>query len=522
MTERHNLLTEPIFTVDSPEGAREHRSLPAVLDRLARGAATDFGALQAHQLQSWESFLIQLGALATVANGGALPDSEDAWRAALRALTGGDDAGWCLVGDDITKPAFMQPPIAGKDFRDPKEAMEASDLFDMLVTSKNHDLKRARAARSRPEHWVFALVNLQTTDGYPGRGNYGIARMNGGLGSRPSVGLTATTNLASRFRRDIALWIRRRGSLIEDFGFRDVGGLALLWTAPWDGNASIATSDIDPLFIEVCRRIRLGTRDDLVRGWSAPSTVPRVDAKERKGELGDIWIPIKRGDERTAFTAGENGFSYKVVSELLLGEKFDHAPAMLPQDGESGELLLLARVLVRGQGKTNGLHERVLPIPVKVRPRLFGGRHEREAVGKLAKERVDDVAKVQNKVLHVALCALLQAAAEGQKLDLTDDRTQRWKRVFDERIDAIFFEELWADLDLAASDPNAARLRWQWRVIQVAKDVFDDAVDAVPLPSVRAYRARAVADRMFTGCAYKNFREAMQTRGAEMLKEVSP
>nr|MBK7064091.1 hypothetical protein [Deltaproteobacteria bacterium] len=79
---------------------------------------------------------------------------------------------------------------------------------------------------------------------------------------------------------------------------------------------------------------------------------PRVDAKARKGELGDVWIPIRRGDERAAFTASELGFSCKVVSELLLGEKFAPSAAMQPGSGDTMPLLLLARVLVRGQSKT--------------------------------------------------------------------------------------------------------------------------------------------------------------------------
>lgn len=521
MSIRHNLLTEPIFTVDAPDGARETLSLPAVFDRLERGVATDFGALQAHQLQSWESFLIQLGALAAVANGGTAPVSEDAWRGALRALTGGDDGPWCLIVDDITKPAFMQPPAAGKDFREPKEAMAAPDLFDMLITSKNLDVKCARAVRARPEHWVFSLVNVQTTDGYPGRGNYGIARMNSGAGSRPSVGLTPSVNIADRFRRDATLWGARRASIAEDFGMRASGGHALLWLAPWDGTDSLSIAELDPCCIEVCRQIRLGRRGEGVQGWTSPSMVPRVDAKARKGELGDVWIPIRRGEERAAFTASELGFSYKVVSELLLGEKFDPSAAMQPGSGDTMPLVLLARVLVRGQSKTEGLHERVLPIPEKARARLWGSKEQRDPVAKLAKERVDDVAKVQNKVLHVALCALLQAAAPEQKLDLTDDRTERWKRAFDEGVDAVFFESLWEDLDLAAHDPNAARLRWQRVALALAREIFDAAVEGVPLPSVRAYRARAVAERVFTGCAYKNFREAMQTR-TEQTKEVSP
>lgn len=522
MTTRWNLLTEPIFTVDAPDGAREHLSLPAVLDRLARAVPTDFGALQAHQIQSWESFLIQLGALAAVANGGALPSTEDAWRATLREMTTGDDAAWCLVVDDIKRPAFMQPPIAGADFRDPKKVLDASDLIDMLVTSKNLDVKLARAWRARPEHWAFSLVSVQTMDGYPGRGNYGVARMNGGLGSRASLGLSPSTSLVARFGRDLALWNARREAVARDFGLRPSGGHALLWCLPWDGEASLAISDLDPNFVEVCRRIRLGHARDRLVGWTAPSKAQRVDAGARKGDLGDVWIPIKRGDERSAFTASEAGLSYKVVYELLLGEKFDPSPAMAPRPDDTGPLVLLARVLVRGQGTTSGVHERVLPIPPKARARLWGAKAQRDPVAQLAKARVEDVATVQNKVLHVALCALLQAATEDQKLDLKDDRTQRWKRAYDERVDAVFFEELWADLDLAESDPDAARNNWQRTVLKIAREVFDEAVEAVPLPSVRAYRARAVAERVFRGSAHKNFREAMQARATESTQEVSP
>jgi CRISPR system Cascade subunit CasA len=189
---------------------------------------------------------------------------------------------------------------------------------------------------------------------------------------------------------------------------------------------------------------------------------------------------------------------------------------------DRGGVLLVARVLVRGQGKTGGLHERVLPIPERARRSVFGAKDQRDALGRLARERVDDVAKVQNKVLHVALCALLQAVAEDQKLDLKDDRTQRWKRDFDARIDAVFFDALWDDLDLAATDPNAARASWQGRAIAIARDVFRDALDAVPLPSVRAYRARAISERVFEGSARKNFAEATRAPRATATREESP
>lgn len=517
-----NLLTEPIFTVDSPDGARETLSLPAVLQRLSSGVPTDFGALQAHQIQSWESFLIQLGALATHTNRGAIPATEDAWRGAIRALTAGDDDPWSLVVEDIQKPAFMQPPIAGKDYRAPKDAYDTPDELDMLVTSKNHDVKGARASRARPEHWVFMLVSLQTCDGYPGLLNYGVARMNTGTGSRPSVGATTGLSVDARFRRDLGLWNERRAEIANDFGLGAEGAHALLWTVPWDGGSSLALSEIDPCCIEVCRQMRLGTLRERLVAWKAPSTTRRVDADARKGELGDIWIPIKRGEPRTAFTSGENGFSYKVLSELLLGEKFDRAAAMEVCREDARGVQIIARVLVRGRGKTSGLHERVLPIPERARRAVFGAKSEREPVAALAKTRVDDVAMVQNKVLHVALCALLQAAAEGQKLDVSDKRTRPFERDFDARIDALFFEALWEDLELAATDPNAAAAAWHRRALDAAREVFREAMGAVPLPSVRAYRARAIAERVFEGSAHKHFPNARKPHTAETAEEVSP
>lgn len=522
MTTRYNLLTEPIFTVDTPAGARQTASLPAVLHQLALGTAFDFAALQAHQVQSWESFLIQLGALATVAHHGTVPEDEATWRTALRALTEGHDEPWCLVVDDPRKPAFFQPPLGSKDFRDPKKVIEAADELDMLVTSKNHDVKIARASQSRAEHWVFVLVCLQTSDGFAGRDNYGIARMNGGYGSRPSLGVTAGLHLGARFLRDLHLWNARRDEIADAFGMTPTGGAALLWTLPWDGESSLPVSALDPCFIELCRPVRVGLQGERLVGWKSSTKARRIDAEARKGELGDIWIPIKRGEERTAFTAGGNGFGYKAMSELLLGESYDRSAAMELRSDERGALFVLARVLPRGQGKTQGLHERVVPIPDKARAGVFGARAQRDPVAKLARARVDQVASVQSKVLHPALCALLQAAGPDQKLDLKDDRTQRWRRAHDERVDAIFFEALWDDAEVAAHDPNEAERRWLKRIVDLARDIFGDAVASVPLPSVRAYRARAIAERVFEGSARKHFAAAFQPPPTTSPQEQHP
>ena len=67
--------------------------------------------------------------------------------------------------------------------------VETPDALDLLITSRNHDLKQAVARRADPEEWIFALVSLQTGEGFGGAANYGIARMNGGSSSRAMMAL---------------------------------------------------------------------------------------------------------------------------------------------------------------------------------------------------------------------------------------------------------------------------------------------------------------------------------------------
>ena len=60
-----------------------------------------------------------------------------------------DDEPWQLVVDDITKPAFMQPPASSAEReKDYKSSVATPDELDMLVTSKNHDLKAAVATQA--------------------------------------------------------------------------------------------------------------------------------------------------------------------------------------------------------------------------------------------------------------------------------------------------------------------------------------------------------------------------------------
>ena len=180
-----NILKEPVVRLTKSTGTQP-ASLPEVYAALAADEVEAFPALRPHQRHAWHAFLVQLGAMSMRRAGiSDPPEDEAAWADLIRGLTPEfpDDEPWQLVVDDITKPAFMQPPTSSPDLeKDYKGVVSTPDELDMLVTSKNHDLKAAAATHASADDWIFALVDLQTMEGFGGAGNYGVSRMNGGLG----------------------------------------------------------------------------------------------------------------------------------------------------------------------------------------------------------------------------------------------------------------------------------------------------------------------------------------------------
>ena len=187
-----NLLTEPRFRLSTADGTRSG-TLPDAYAALMADEVEAFPALRPHQRHAWHAFLVQLGTMALHRAGISEPPAHSVeWAALLRGLTRDylDDEPWQLVVEDITQPAFMQPPASSPDrAREFKGMVATPDELDMLVTSKNHDLKAAMATEAGVADWIFALVTLQTMEGYGGSGNHGISRMNGGLGNRPAFSL---------------------------------------------------------------------------------------------------------------------------------------------------------------------------------------------------------------------------------------------------------------------------------------------------------------------------------------------
>ncbi len=502
--QRNDLLRDPMFRVDYRNGETGALSLPAVLAKLAGGVDLEFSSLQAHQMHAWHAFLVQLGAIAMHHQGSVeLPTEPAEWQAAILALTDEEHAPWQLCVEDLSLPAFLQPPVPEATIDVLKNRTSTPDEVDILVTSKNHDVKRRRIREPSPEHWAFLLVSLQTTQGFSGKANYGIARMNGGFSNRPGISVARSAGWADRFIRDTALLLETRGHLVDAYGYADDGGATLLWTIPWDGNSSISLSECDPFFIEVCRRIRLTRSNGRITAAYVGTDKPRLNAKELKGNVGDLWTPVRR-DDGASLTAKD--LSYVVLQDVLFGGAYRPSPASVTRDRDGPSPFVVARVIARGQGGTEGLHERIIPIPAKAR-RLFATRDGRNTIGDLSRQWVEIVATIRGKILRPALIVLLQGAPESP--NFKDGRCDEAARELDRRIDDLYFPTLFDTVDAA---PDEAVTSWIKRALGIAREVFHETGNALPIPTARKYRAWSMAERVFEGASRNRFPDAFERK----------
>jgi CRISPR system Cascade subunit CasA len=483
-------------------------TLPGTFAALMRDEIESFPALRPHQRQAWHAFLAQLGTLALqAADRTGAPKDESGWATLLRELTPDypADEPWSLVAPS-DRPALLQPAIPSGDLGQLKNVVSTPDALDMLVTAKNHDLKAEVMAEAAPDDWLFALVTLQTMEGFLGAGNYGTSRMNGGFANRTALGIVPANSLGKHLQRDIERLLALRKQK-QPTGYAPTGGLGLVWLRPWDGVQSIRQVELDPYYIDVCRRVRLVEVDGRLEARAGGSKVPRV-VPVPGGLTGDPWAPVVREKDgsQKVFTADAQGFGYRRMVRLMFpGSDVEPAPlqGLAQTDAPSG-LALVARALTRGQGKTEGYHERRIPISNTVRGRL-GRPEDTDAIARAAQERVLIAGEIQNRILKSALLALFENGPD--KIDYRDDgaerRTAAFLRRFDEAVDRDFFPRLWEEFEEGA-DSRIARSAWVRDLLSIARDLLDQAARSGSRAAKRKFRARARAEAVLYGAPRRN------------------
>ena len=438
----YDLLTHPIVRVRKNDGLESAETLPGLMALLMRDEALSLKALQHHQKQALHALLVQLGTAALEDHPPhRIPESEGEWRELLQGLAPRfqDNEPWHLVQPDITVPAFMQAP--GPDQETLREYTGTAPTprgIDVLVTSKNHDVKQHSLQEPELDDWLMALVTLQTMENASGR-RPGTSRMKDGTASRVSVSIMPLLGgFGAEVRRDITALRQSMPVLREKHPrYPRQGGLLLTWTETWQGTEEeqLQQEELHPLYIDTGRRMRLIAPDgkpDSIRAIYVGTGKPRVSREPKGGLTGDPWAPVEteRGQvlaltgadgSKPRFPSGkrltpEEGFSYRNITRLLLSPEWEKPPLLepTPQEREMATpMRLVARCIRRSQGKTFGYDERVTVINHHLQRALNNGGARLEA-GEIAMGRIRDIDRMEG-ILKVCLSLYMEGGSRQDR-----------------------------------------------------------------------------------------------------------
>lgn len=202
-------------------------------------------------------------------------------------------------------------------------------------------------------------------------------------------------------------------------------------------------------------------------------------------------------------TPSAGGFGYRQFANLLDKQKtFEPLLARVtPQDQREG-LTIVAAALVRGQGKTEGLHRRRIRTSRIEEIKETGEQTALDRIGDIARVRADEASDAGRK-LRLALISLVQGGPEQVRPD--DDaakkKVESWVERFDLVVDREFFERpFWNE---AADDSEDHRRLWREWLRDRAREVFYDATEAAPRTDMRRVRAIARAKSLLEGVMKK-------------------
>lgn len=511
-----NLLNEPLIRTRLDDGATEALSLPEVYAALAADRVRAFPALRPHQRHAWHAFLAQLGVLATRRGGEAAPPrTAFGWREALRALTpeAVDDEPWRLVVADPGRPAFLQCPAPnGLDAY--RGRVGTPDDLDVLVNSKNHEIKQGAATAGAPDDWLFALVTLQTTAPYHGAGHYGISRMNGGFSSRPCVGLAPESGRVNgaaagpvrpgpHLFHDVEAMLATRDGLLDRYEQYPDEGIGLTWLEPWDGTDSLGPRDLDVHFIEVCRRVRLHATRHGLEARTATSKTARVAAKEYHGNLGDFWTPVATKDGK-ALSLSSTGFRYDRLAKMLFDNKsFEPWPAVNRETAGPSRWLVVARGMEAGRVTTDAYHERTDVVFDADTANALHQESERTKLAALMHLQLDEVSAIA-KALKFGIAVAKSGGKDARDLKKADrSHAAPYLRRLDAVVDTLFFESIESRYRASGGERTAARRKFVRAMRDTAKALLDEAINAMPSRAMRRHRACARATSAFHGSLFR-------------------
>jgi CRISPR system Cascade subunit CasA len=492
----------------------------------------------------FESALIERSAM-DIAMGDAMMKNKGAV-AALRRRVSVDDAAraaWSLHQPDGTIPAFMQTavlpsadaipiiPCEGKDIRNypvwgsnPKEI--SSLLFGPQHSIKAGFSNNAMTMDQWSELVVYGLIDAQTMSGYGGRGNPGIAKMNGGASTRVMSGIRPSGHISGWIRRDAEILyealVNHRADAFSNPAF-ERSGVLCLWCIPWNGEKEEGitpgvTVKIHPLVIEVCRRIRVHVADDarVVLKSTSDQRFSKTYTEASCGITDDPWSHIEiSGDKQKGKTWVRDSLSNKaMISAISGGEVYGKKgvsirPSLLTSassdiDGNRPMEWYIAFV-ERGMCKTAGFHQRSIPVPGTVAKRM-GDSMYIQTINALAHRMLKEEERLRGQCIHALMKMRSGTDLSQPSLD-KDPRVQKSMDQFSVMVDDIFFTTLWSYADAVTADPKVSvsglMEAWTATVHAIAHHIVHAFATGYRTPYMRTAHAERIIRDALTPPAQK-------------------
>ena len=398
----------------------------------------------------------------------------------------------------------------------------------MLVTSKNHDLKGGADER-RAARRLAVRAGLAADDG----GLHGAGELRHLANERrilqPPGARRPTAGRARRPLPPRRARAARTAGATRSFGACRAQGREAASASSGCSPGTASSRSPSPTSIPSTSRSAAASgcdqRGRQLHALAATSRKARIAADELKGNTGDPWTP-SRSRRRKALSITGEGFSYRRMVELLLGQRVpeaDPAGAVSPATTSDQGFAVLARAIARGQGKTEGYHERIVPISkevVQVLPRPRPIRLPRwPRIGS------SDAGTLRGQVLRPG--PILPAADRGPTASTTARRPRlprpnpgstassggsirRSSRTSGEK------------RQRRQNDRAAIRQAWLRALADAALELLDEASRSVPQAAMRRYRAKVRSRGLFFFLLRKHFPDLKHEDAMTAPPDVTP
>ncbi len=501
-----NVLTDPIFTLATGDGA-QHLTLPGLIARLLTdGGAVGLPRLPADQHGPVWRFLVRCAAQALHTAGHGLPaDTTDPsmltslLSAALVRVTGSTSA-FALENGNGTEPAFLQPPVAGGQ---PVQAAGyragSASRLTLAMGGKGHERKPDADRSLDAEALVYALIAYQSGVIYT-KGNYASQLMGSATGKgsgMPIMRVRFDGGLHRSFRHDVGVLLDRWDDVRRERGL--TGAVWALWTVPWDGSTPLGSEALTPAFIPCARLVRIGAPGPdgrFAEVWFLPTKKARVEDRTDGSGLGDPFLPQvpnprRPGDHKARGTMG-TGYRYDEVVRLLFGGEDGSARpsptvASLLDAGDVGTVRVVFEGMAFDQGKTLGFHSREVLLPEGNLLDLRDPDLLRETHGEFLR-RVKDAQSALRGAARILLNGSPRPrTGDAAKIDLSAQALQY-------AVDTVYVDALLDAVRRRRAGEATAVDEWSARVRTMALDAHAATQAMVPTPTTQRLRREVEAE----------------------------